>query len=181
MAVITTNTLSETGETPPIHRVHFTLPELPGSVNEIYGPKRTIYSAVPQWEVRAEWKLWRSEVSVHIPAFTRAPRSIIRVDRAYFYWWWYLNGEFKVADVTNLDKLLYDAIARKTQINDLFFKDGELLSFPSRRQEVEVTLTEVCEDEWLSRADEADRAEIVALMDKAEAVRMGQKIRKRSK
>ena len=167
------------GDGAGVNRVRFTLPELPGSVNSIYGPETTIYSPTPEWTIKAPWRLWRSNMGVHIPRFTVAPRSIIRVDRSYFYWWWYLNGEFKVADVTNLDKLLYDTIAKKIRVNDLFFKDGELLSFPSRRQEVEVMLTEIPEDDWLARADPIDRTEICALMEKADVER--EKVRAKGK
>lgn len=133
------------------NRVRFILPDLPGSVNEIYAPIRSIYSPVPRWGVKAEWKLWGTNMWPYVPAFEIREHSIIRVDRIYYYEWFTKLGKWRKADVANMDKLLFDIISRKIGVDDLYFKEGMMSSRDSDQGVVEVTLTEVEEEKWKAR------------------------------
>lgn len=130
--------------------VTFTLPSLPGSVNEIYAPGYSIGSSQPQWRLKSEWALWATKIKPHILLFKIAANSIVRIDRCYYYRFFYGNGHWRKADTANMDKLLFDTIAAKIGVNDLFFKCGWMDSRDSAENKVVVTLTEITEAEWRS-------------------------------
>lgn len=135
-----------------INRVSFTLPSLPGSVNTIYGPRRTMYSQ-NGWGLKDEWMIWATKMIPHILPLPRrlAKNSIIRIDRCYYYPWFTKDGNWRRADAANMDKLLFDTIAKKIGIDDLFFKLGEMNSCDSNKNQVRVTLTEIIETQWRER------------------------------
>lgn len=129
------------------NEVRFELPSLPGSVNEIYELNRPD-SGLPRRRLKAEWAIWATRMMQHVPLFTVQPMSIVRIDRWYFYPWFYKNGKWRVADVANMDKLLFDTLAKKTGINDLFFKQGWMGSRDSVSGKVVVRLREIPEQQW---------------------------------
>lgn len=132
-----------------VNKVSFTLPSLSGSVNLIYGPRRTVYSQ-NGWGLRDEWVIWSTKMIPHILPLPRkiGPRSIVRVDRCYLYPWFTKEGNWRRVDTANMDKLLFDTIAKKIGVNDLLFKQGMMDSRNSYQLRVQVTLTEILEEEW---------------------------------
>lgn len=138
-----------------MNNVSFILPSLPGSVNRIYGPRRTLYSSQPQWGLKDEWLIWSTQMTPHVLTLPRKLQkdSIIRVDRCYYYPWFCKNGSWKKVDVSNKDKLLFDLISKKIGIDDSFFKLGMMDSVNSSNSRVEVTLTEVLKSEWEHRQE----------------------------
>lgn len=136
-----------------LNRVSFTLPSLPGSVNTIYGPRRTIYSQ-NGWGLKDEWLIWSTKMIPHVLILPRRKTkdSIIRVDRCYFYPWFTQDGNWRRADTGNMDKLLFDLIAKKLGIDDLFFKQGLMDSRDDPNGRVVVTLTEIMRRQWEARA-----------------------------
>lgn len=127
-----------------VNSVSFTLPSLPGSVNVIYGPKRTIHS-VNGWGLRDEWLLWMTRMTPYVLPLPLKlePRSVVRVDRCYYYPWFTKEGQWRRADTANLDKITFDLVSRKLGVDDLYFKCGYMDSRDSDNPRVEVTLTEV--------------------------------------
>lgn len=132
-----------------VNSVSFTLPSLPGSVNLIYGPRRTIHSQ-NGWGLRDEWMIWTTKMTPHVLVLPRklARNSIVRVDRCYYYPWFTKAGEWRRVDTANMDKLLFDTIGKKTGIDDRFFKQGWMDSRDDPGGKVLVTLTEVREEQW---------------------------------
>lgn len=123
--------------------ITFTLPSLPGSTNYIYEPGYSISSSRPSWRLKSEWALWATKVKPYIPLFKIAAGSIVRIDRCYYYPWFYKNGNWRKADVANMDKLLFDTVAKKIGVDDLLFKQGWMDSRDSEENKVVVTLTEI--------------------------------------
>jgi len=135
------------------NEVRFVLPSLPGSVNEIYELNRPD-SGLPRRRLKAEWAIWATRMMTHILPFSIQPMSIVRVDRWYFYPWFYKNGKWRVADVANMDKLLFDTLAKKLGINDLLFKQGWMGSRDAASSRVIVRLREIPEAQWRAANDE---------------------------
>lgn len=131
-----------------VNSVTFTLPGLPGSVNTIYEPGHSIYSSRPEWRIKAEWALWATKMKPYVLPFSIQENSLVRVDRCYYYPWFYKNGRWRKADVANMDKLLIDTIAKKIGVDDLFFKIGMTDTRNCDNGRVLVTLTEITEGEW---------------------------------
>lgn len=130
-----------------INSVTFELPSLPGSVNEIYELNRPD-SGLPRRRLKAEWAIWATKMMPHILRFEIQQDSIVRVDRCYYYPWFYKNGKWRKADVANMDKLLFDTIAKKIGVDDLFFKCGLTDSRDHEDGKVVVTLTEITKAQW---------------------------------
>lgn len=130
-----------------INSVTFQLPSLPGSVNEIFELNRPD-SGLPRRRLKVEWAIWATKMMPHILPFRIEPMSIVRVDRWYHYPWFYKNGKWRVADVANMDKLLFDTLAKKLGINDLLFKQGWMGSRDRQDGKVIVRLTEIPEAQW---------------------------------
>lgn len=137
-----------------VNSISFTLPSLPGSVNVIYGPRRTIHST-NGWGLRDEWLLWATRMTPHILILPRQlqPDSLVRVDRCYYYPWFTKEGRWRRADTANMDKLLFDTVSKKLGIDDLYFKSGWMDSRDSDNPRVDVTLREVTRVEWESRRE----------------------------
>lgn len=142
------------GEEAGVNTVSFTLSSLPGSVNVIYGPKRTIHSA-NGWGLRDEWLLWMTRMTPYVRGLPRSLQSdsVIRIDRCYYYPWFTKTGQWRRADTANMDKITFDLISRKLGIDDLYFKCGYMDSRDSDNPRVEVTLTEIPKIEWASKRE----------------------------
>jgi hypothetical protein len=132
------------------NEVRFVLPSLPGSVNEIYELNRPD-SGLPRRRLKAEWAIWATRMMQHVPLFVIQPMSIVRIDRWYYYPWFYKNGKWRVADVANMDKLLFDTLAKKLGLNDLLFKQGWMGSRDAANGRVVVRLTEIPETYWRAK------------------------------
>jgi hypothetical protein len=132
------------------NEVRFVLPSLPGSINELYEFNRPD-SGLPRRRLKAEWAIWATRMMQYVPLFTIRPMSIVRIDRWYYYPWFYKNGKWRVADVANMDKLLFDTLAKKLGLNDLLFKQGWMGSRDSADGKVVVRLVEIPEIQWRAR------------------------------
>lgn len=132
-----------------VNSVSFTLPSLPGSVNVIYGPKRTIHS-VNGWGLRDEWLLWLTRMTPHVLPLPLKLESgsVVRIDRCYYYPWFTKTGQWRRADTANLDKITFDLISRKLGVDDSYFKCGWMDSRDSSNPRVDVTLSEVPRWQW---------------------------------
>jgi hypothetical protein len=131
-----------------MNTVTFTLPSLPGSINTIFEFGYTLNSPRPTRRLKPEWSVWATRVKPYIPRFQKAEMSLIRIDRCYYYNFFYGNKRWRKADVANMDKLLFDTISQKIGIDDLFFKRGMMDAVDSADGKVVVTLTEILESEW---------------------------------
>lgn len=127
--------------------VRFTLPSLPGSLNDIFELNRHD-SGLPRKRLKGEWALWVTRMSPYIPLFTVQPNSILRVDRCYYLPWFTGKGTWRRVDVVNMDALLFNLVTRKVGIDDLYVKQGYMDSRDSPENKVEVVLTEVTEATW---------------------------------
>lgn len=130
--------------------ISFTLPSLPGSLNDLYELNRHD-SGLPRKRLRAEWSLWVTRMMPLVPAFTVQPNSVLRIDRCYFLPWFYSNGRWRKVDVVNMDALLFNLVTRKIGVDDLYVKQGYLDSRNSHDNKVEIMITEVTEAEWKVR------------------------------
>lgn len=130
-----------------INTVSFTLPSLPGSLNDIYELNRHD-SGLPRKRLRKEWALWVSKMMPYVPLFTIAENSILRIDRCYHLPWFYGNGKWRRVDVINMDALLFNLVTRKIGLDDMLVKRGMLDSRDSIENKVEIVITEVTEAEW---------------------------------
>jgi len=129
------------------NKVSFTLPSLPGSLNDLYELNRPD-SGLPRKRLRPEWALWVSKMMPYIPAFRVQANSILRVDRCYYLPWFYRNGNWRKVDVVNMDALLFNLVTRKIGIDDSLVKQGMLDSRDSEENKVVVVITEILESEW---------------------------------
>lgn len=128
--------------------VKFCLLSLPGSKNIIYEFGYTVNSPRPQKRLKAEWALWASRIKPNIPLFKIAEMSLIRIDRCYYYPFFYGNNRLRKVDTANMDELLFDVVAQKIGVDDSKFKFGYLDSRNSQDSRVDVILTEVTKAEW---------------------------------
>lgn len=127
--------------------ISFTLPSLPGSLNDLYELNRHD-SGLPRKRLRAEWSLWVTRMMPIVPVFAVQPNSVLRIDRCYYLPWFYGNGRWRKIDVVNMDALLFNLVTRKIGIDDLYVKQGYLDSRDSQENKVEVVISEVTEAEW---------------------------------
>jgi hypothetical protein len=127
--------------------ISFTLPSLPGSLNDLYELNRHD-SGLPRKRLRSEWALWVTKMMPLVPAFTIQPNSVLRIDRCYCLPWFAKNGRWRKVDVVNMDALLFNLVTRKIGVDDLYVKQGYLDSRNSQENKVEVVITEVTEAEW---------------------------------
>jgi len=127
--------------------ISFTLPSLPGSLNDLYELNRHD-SGLPRKRLRSEWALWVTKLMPLVPAFTIQPNSVLRIDRCYYLPWFYGNGRWRKVDVVNMDALLFNLVTRKIGVDDLYVKQGYLDSRNSHDNKVEVVITEITEAEW---------------------------------
>lgn len=141
---IITNVLSPPSTT---NTVSFTLPSLPGSLNDIYELNRHD-SGLPRKRLRKEWALWVSKMLPYVPAFYIAENSILRIDRCYHLPWFYGNKKWRKVDVINMDALLFNLVTRKIGIDDSLVKMGMLDSHDSPLNKVDVVITEILESQW---------------------------------
>lgn len=132
--------------------VSFSLPALPGSLNDLYEINRPD-SGLPRKRLRGEWALWVSRMTPLVPAFEIAPSSVLRVDRTYFLPWFYSNKRWRKVDVINMDALLFNLVTRKIGVDDSRVKCGWLDSHDSQNPRVEITMTEVSEDQWRQHSE----------------------------
>lgn len=130
-----------------VNKIHFELPSLPGSLNEIYELNRHD-SGLPRKRLKVIWSLWITRMLPYIPAFSIAETSVLRIDRIYYFPWFTSKGTWRRVDAVNFDALLFNLVTRKIGVDDSRIKAGMLESRDSSANKVEITLTEVLEKEW---------------------------------
>lgn len=128
-----------------VNAVTFTLPDLPPSTNELMAPTRpNIHSNAQRWEIKPEWKQWRSTMLRYVKVLDIAKSSIVRVDLWFFYDWYYKNGELKRMDSQNLINFAVNTVAAKQSWDDKVCKHGSWGStHDAQRPRVAVRLTEM--------------------------------------
>ena len=125
--------------------VVFTLPDLPPSTNELMAPSRpNAHTQSQRWEIKPEWRLWRSQQQRYVKVLDIADSSLIRVDLWFFYNFYYKNGRLKRMDTQNLLNFAINTVAQKQGWDDLVCKFGSWgSSHDEDRPRVAVRLTEV--------------------------------------
>lgn len=132
------------------NKVSFTLPSLPGSLNDLYELNRPD-SGLPRKRLRAEWALWITKMLPYIPAFRVSADSVLRVDRCYYLPWFTKHGKWRRVDVVNMDALLFNLVTRKIGLDDSLVKQGFMDSRDSGENKVDVVMTEITVDQWKGR------------------------------
>lgn len=124
--------------------VVFTLPSLPGSINQVYGPGRaSVHSAVPRWEIKPQWRRWAGEMGRYVKPLRIEADSLVRCDLWFFYPFYHGNGRLRTCDTHNFVKLTIDVIAKHQGWDDAVVKHGSWGSSNSENGRVAVRLTEV--------------------------------------
>jgi hypothetical protein len=136
-------TATAIGGVTKVNAVIFTLPDLPPSINTIYAPKTSIYTATPRFEIKAVWKQWSGKMQRYIKPLYIAPMSLVRCDLWIFHSWFYKNGNLRRQDVHNMVKYAIDVIAKAQDWDDEVVKFGSWGSTNSTANKVVVRLTEV--------------------------------------
>lgn len=125
-----------------VNSVRFTLPSMPVSVNSLY---QIIYSQ-RRVELKPEARRWKTEAKGRMPQWEHSHNALIQVDAIFEYPRFYKNGKPRIHDVSNLLKLLIDAIAEKYGFDDCFVWAGSWSSRDSKDERVIVTVSEY----WLN-------------------------------
>lgn len=125
--------------------VTFTLPDLPPSTNELMTPTRpNVHSNSQRWEIKPEWKQWRSSMLRYVKILDIADSSLVRVDLWFFYGFYYRDGSLKRMDTQNLLNFAINTIAQKQDWDDKVCKHGSWGStHDDHRPRVAVRLTEM--------------------------------------
>lgn len=130
-------------------RMRCTLPELPPSVNQIYGPSLSIYSATPRWEIKGEWKLWKSRAKKYVQACEWAKDAFLKLTLDFHSPdWYYKNGKLKRIDVQNLEKLAIDAVFEKIECDDSRIVEKISRKLTGPRAMVVITIEEIIEGDF---------------------------------
>lgn len=95
--------------------IKFEIPGTPPSVNALYQVNRH----TGEWTLKQDAVLWRMGAQAYIPKATedygkKKLKLLMDVHRD----WWHGNGVMLKADVSNLEKLVHDTIARKMGFDD---------------------------------------------------------------
>lgn len=117
---------------------HFTIPELPPSVNSLHN---IIYSQ-RKVVLKPEITKWKSDIALFIPCIQVQPESLISIDLTFYYNHWYQNGKLRRLDTHNLVKVLLDVIAWKANFDDSRVKQGSWQSVNSKDEKVVVAMRE---------------------------------------
>lgn len=118
--------------------IRFVLPSMPPSVNGMYN----IIFSQKRVELKPEARKWKSDAKSYMPPRSFAPDSTLRVDVHFACSRFYKNGKLRVYDVSNLLKLLIDAVAERYGFNDARVWSGSWSSTDSDRERVEVVVSE---------------------------------------
>lgn len=139
-----------------MNTIAFTLPSCPPSCNSLY---EIIYSE-RRVRLKPEVLEWKTRAKLYIKHFPESisEESIVRVNRIYYYPWFDSKGGWIERDSANMDKALFDTIAEKLGFRkgDTRFKWGEMKSYPSRVERVEVMMIEIERGEWDSGGGELE-------------------------
>jgi hypothetical protein len=140
-----------------VNSVTFTLPDLPPSTNELMAPARaSVNGSAQRWEIKTEWRLWRSQQQRYVKVLDIAEWSLVRVDLYFFYNFFYKNGQLKRFDTQNLINFAINTVAQKQGWDDLRCKHGSWGSaHDPHRPRVAVRLTEILESQWRHTAPRA--------------------------
>lgn len=125
-----------------VNRVSFTLPALPPSVNSLYD----IIWSQRRVELKPECRCWKTDAKGRMPPWEHTPGASIRVDAHFEFPRFHKNGRYKIKDVSNLLKLLLDAVAERYGFDDSFVVAGSWSSADSNTERVIVTVTEIAQE-----------------------------------
>lgn len=120
----------------------FTLPSIPSSINQLY----QISFAQKKVFMNPDARIWKSQMKLIIPKIKPHEDShFFKIDRYYYYNFFYKNGKVKKIDTFNLDKLLIDAISEKCGFDDSLVKFGETESYHSEKERIEIVVSRAFE------------------------------------
>lgn len=122
-----------------LSRIRFTLPSMPVSVNSLYNVIFSEHRVV----LKPEARRWKTSAKEAMPPWPHTPGAPVRIDAHFEYKRFYGNGKPRVKDVSNLLKLLIDAVAERYGFNDCLVIAGSWSSADSTRESVTVTVTEL--------------------------------------
>ena len=91
--------------------VRFTIPFLPPSMNSLYGIS-TKGGGVKVF-LKSEGRTFKEKAKLFMPPRTIPSSLLLDVEAKVYDQWFSVNGNVKKKDITNLDKILMDAIAEK--------------------------------------------------------------------
>lgn len=120
-------------------RVSFCLPSLPVSVNGLY----CVIWSQKRVELKPEARNWKTEAKGKMPPWEHTPGASIRVDAHFEFPRFHKNGRYRIKDVSNLLKLLLDAVAERYGFDDSVIVAGSWSSADSTTERVTVTVTEI--------------------------------------
>jgi Holliday junction resolvase RusA-like endonuclease len=122
----------------------FTLPSIPSSINALY----QISFAQRKVFMNPEARLWKTQMKLLVPRIkTSETTHFFKIDRKYYYPFFYKNGKVKKVDTHNLDKLLIDTISEKCGFDDSLVKFGDTESYNDINERVEIVISKVFEEE----------------------------------
>lgn len=98
--------------------IKFRIPSIPPSMNDIYWHIKGHFGEY-KYVLKNEVRLWKTQTKEFIPPFA----SINPTRPFYFNWsavnnWYYKNGKPLRLDLTNLEKVLIDAVCEKLGVGD---------------------------------------------------------------
>lgn len=116
--------------------IKFRIPSLPASMNDIYYHIKDHYGRY-QYVLKGEVRLWKTQAKEYVPTLSFIDPPPVKV---YFNWtavgsWYYKNGKVKKSDLTNLEKVLIDAVCEKLGIDDSFIWDTRRKKLHSESEE----------------------------------------------
>lgn len=102
--------------------IRFLIPLLPPSMNDIYYHIKGHFGEY-QYVLKPEVRLWKTQAKEYVPTFKPNPHHPTGL--FYFNWvavgdFYYKNGKVRRRDLTNLEKVLIDAVCEKLGVGDEF-------------------------------------------------------------
>lgn len=120
-------------------RIWFVLPALPPSVNSLYD----VLWSQRRVELKKRARDWKTEAKSRMPPWEHTAGAEVRVDVHFEFSRTHRNGTYKVKDVSNMLKLLIDAVAERYGFNDCLVTAGSWSSADAPAERVTVTVVEV--------------------------------------
>lgn len=124
--------MTEVGGSPK--SIKFRIPSIPPSMNDIYYHIKDHYGRY-QYVLKGDVRLWKTKAKEYIPPFQVDPCQLLYINWVAVRSWYYQNGKPKVFDLTNLEKVLMDAITEQIGVGDHLVWDTKRTKLHSDSQE----------------------------------------------
>lgn len=120
--------------------VKFRIPFIPPSMNDIYYHIKDHYANYT-YILKPEVRLWKTKAKEYVPVFEVPVNQPIYINWTAVRSWRYQSGAAKRFDITNLQKVLMDAISEKIGVDDCLIWDSRCTKQHSEKDEfVEVEM-----------------------------------------